>query len=513
MELWRDKEQENGQATGTSANEARDFAFVRQPPSPPSPAWLSRLRGRSDTRRKEATRGANLLTLDSGSTKSNKPNPSYGLFNHGITEASPEPNQKAASGTTRRIKRGHSASVPVTQLPQVRESAAASPVHPAETTEIIQVKAHRRIVEKVLGVRYTKIEQKVTPVEEDFKQAKLDDHDRLDEAFYKFRRLMNQQRKELRLPGSRKPYGRVVIEEEGPPLKRTACILLRPFRDETEVTAYHAILSKSTWREHYFPLTLLYEKQKSKLDYVSAQPEARLVNAAPKDTLCGTLAIIGNEKRQRVVTIGGILQIEDQLWATTAAHFLPDEDEDEASTSSTVETLTEDMVTPEEYPEDVAEALIFAKPNWDDQSKPVVPPAYTSTCATSVADFARLPLLGEGEESGNEWTLILIKDKAMALPNAAHAHTGDGGALGLDNAAYLVERAEKHPGPCDAHVLAGVSGPVAVKMLPGQVEVPLPSGSWVTAWECLVKSGHCEFIISTCQKFTPSLVFDHAVLN
>lgn len=355
------------------------------------------------------------------------------------------------------------------------------------------MKAHRRIVDKVLGVRYTKVYQKVTPVEKDFKAAKLDDHDRLDEAFYKFRRLMNQQRKELRLPGARKPYGRVVIEEEGPPLKRTACILLRPFRDEMEVTAYHAILSKSTWREHYSPLTLLYEKQESRLDYVSAHSEARLVNSAPKNTLCGTLAIIRDEKRRRVVTIGGILQIEDRLWATTAAHSLSNEDDDEESVTI-AETLTEDMIHPDEYPEDVAEALIFAKPGEGAGSEPIVPPTYTIAAAADREGLTRLRVLGEGEESGDYWSLIRINDRALALPNATQAHGGDGGALGLENAVYLVEVAEEHPGACDAQILAGVSGSVAVKMMPGQVEVPLPSGSWVTAWECLVKSGHCEFL-------------------
>lgn len=362
------------------------------------------------------------------------------------------------------------------------------------------MKAHRRIIEKVLGVSYTKIHQKVTSVEEDFKHAKLDDHDRLDEAFYKFVRLMNQRRKDLRLPGSRKPYARAIIEEEGPPPKRTACILLRPFRDETEVTAYHAILSKSTWREHYSPLTLLYEKQRSNLDYLSARPEARLINPAPKDTLCGTLAVIGNENQRRVVTIGGILQSGDDLWASTAAHSTFDEDE--GSITSTVETLTEDMIHPEEYPEDVAEALILAKPDMGAQSEPVVPPTYTSSVAEALADFARLPMLGEAEESGEDWSLIRIGDRSMALPNAAHAHDRDGGTMGLENAVYLVDRAEEHPGPCDAEVLAGVSGPVAVKMTAGQVQIPLPSGSWISAWECVVKLGSREYFYFTCESIT-----------
>lgn len=362
------------------------------------------------------------------------------------------------------------------------------------------MEAHRRIVEKVLGVRYTKIHQKVTSVEEDFKHANLDDHDRLDEAFYKFGRLMNQQRKDLRLPGSRKPYARVIIEEEGPPPKRTACILLRPFRDETEVTAYHSILSKSIWREHYYPLTLLYEKQKSNLDYLSAHQEARLVNSAPKDTLCGTLAVIGNENQRRIVTIGGILQSGDDLWASTAAHYISDEDQQ--STLSTFETPTEDMIHPEEYPEDVSEALIFAKPDMGAQAEPFVLPQYTSSGAEAVEDFARLPMLGEAEESGEDWSLIRIEDRSMALPNAAHAHGSDEGILGLENAVYLVDRAEKHPGPCNAEVLAGVSGPVAVEMTAGQVQVPLPSGSWISAWECVVKLGSGECLGFTCEGIT-----------
>lgn len=499
MKQWPDKQQDNGQVNETAmstANEHRDVAFIRQPPSPPSPTWLASLRGPSDVQKSEATtitRGANLLTLDTESTKSNKPKWSPGLGNNENTERNSQPTQKAAPGTTSKGTRGRSVSMPVGQVPQKRESVAAFPSDPSGTTEIVRVKEHRRLLEKVLGVRYTKINQRITPVAGDFKHANLDDHDGLDEAFYKFRRLMTQQRRELRLPGSRKPYSRVIIEEQGPPLKRTACILLRPFRDETEVTAYHAILSKSTWREHYSPLTLLYEKQKSKLDYVSAHPEARLMNAAPKHSLCGTLAIIGNEERRRVVTIGGILAIEDKLWATTAAHSASDEDEE--STSSTVETLAEDMIRPWEYPEDVTEALIFAKPDEGVQSEPIAAPTYPSAGAAAGTDFTRLRFLGEAEESGNDWSLILINDKALALPNAAHADDDDGGALGLSNAVYLVERAETHPGPCDAEILAGASGLVAVKMTPGQVEVPLPSGSWVTAWECLVKSGHREFLI------------------
>lgn len=499
MERWRDKQQDNGQATGTIANEQQDVASICPPPLPPSEKWLSNLRGQSDTQETDTTitRGAISMALDAGSTESSEPKASSGVGNIGNAQGNRDSTQKAASGPARKIRWEHNASAPVAQLPhQKRESVAASPAHPAEKTKIIQAEARRRIWEKFLGPKYTTINQKITPVEEDFEHARLDDHNRLDEAFYRFRQLMIQRRRELGLPGSAKPYGRVIIEEEGPPLKRIACILLRPFWDETEVTAYHAILSKSTWREHYTPLTLLYQKQNSELDCISAHPEARLVNAAPKDTLCGSLAMIGNEQRRRVVTVGGLLAIGDKLWATTAAHSISDEDK--KSASSTVETLTEDMIHPEEYPEDVAEALIFAKPDEGAQSKPVVPPTYTSAAAAARTDFTRLQLLGEGEESGDDWSLILINDKAMALPNAAHTHDGDGGTLGLDNAVYLVERAGKHPGSCDAEVLAGVSGPVAVKMIPGQVEVPLPSGSWVTAWECLVKSGHCEFLDSTC---------------
>lgn len=506
MERWTDKQQDNGKAIATTTDEERNVAFVCEAPSPPSPAWASSLRARSDAQKIESTtitRDGSHLTLDAESMKSHKSKSTSISCSHEVADSKPDSIQKAASGTAGQIERGNSASMPAAQLSQKLESTEASPAHPAGTTEIIRVKAHPRILEKVLGVRYTKINQKVTPVDEDFKHAKLDDHDRLDEAFYRFRRLMSHQRKELRLPGSRKPYGRVVIEEEGPPPKRMACILLRPFRDEMEVTAYHAILSKSTWREHYSPLTLLYEKQRSKLDYVSAHPEARLVDAAPKDTLCGTLALIGNEQRRRLVTIGGILQVEDKLWATTAAHSVSDEDEN--STSSTVETLTEDTIRPEEYPEDVAEALIFAKSDGEAQAEPIIPPTYTSADAATAADFTRLRILGDGEESGNDWSLILIKDRAMALPNATHAHGGDGGdggELGLDNVVYLLDKAARHPGPCDAEVLAGVSGPVAVEMAAGQVEVPLPSGSWVTAWECLVKSSQCEFFNFTCQDAT-----------
>ncbi|KAJ4392268.1 hypothetical protein N0V93_005893 [Gnomoniopsis smithogilvyi] len=439
-----------------TADENQGVTLIGRPPTAPSKAWLSYLRGLSDR---------------------------FKQRNGGDDDDMAVPAHSSVPTSTR-------TSMQTFRWPLIRESIAMSSVPLAGGGKFIHMEAHPRIRQKLLTFRYTKTGEKIKRVETDFQTAGLANNLELDEAFYKFDQLMKQPGTDLELPRSRKTHRRVIIEEEGPPLKQTACILIRSFGSEDEVKVYHAILSKTKWRKYYFPLTLLYEKGESKLNYASAHPEARLVHAAvPRDTLCGTLAIIGNDQHRRVVTIGGVLKFEDRLWATTAAHSIFDEKEE--LTSSAVSTLTDDMIDPEEYPEDVAEALVLKGADEGARSQLILPPKYTSADAANSADFATLRLLGEAEKSGDDWSLIPITDRAMALPNVAYTHSGEGGASSLENAVYLVEWAKEHPGSCDAEILAGVSGPVAVEMLPGQVEVPLPSGAWVSAWECLVKSGSC----------------------
>ncbi|KAJ4419461.1 hypothetical protein N0V82_004906 [Gnomoniopsis sp. IMI 355080] len=298
----------------------------------------------------------------------------------------------------------------------------------------------------------------------------------LDDAetkFQEFRAFIKKEGKNLGLPGGNKPFKRILIQSN-PAGSPEPYILFTNFRSQEEVQRYHAALSKRKVRNQYHPpLRLCYELQE--LRFNAANANIRVIGYLG-DTLCGHTAIIEDEGRRRLITIGGVIKVGGRLYAMTAGHS-PNAGED-LGRSSEAESSTDNSLSfdASSFDDDIESALIIDEGSTGPKAEyPQIPGeqnkmTHDRTSGSAVAVTFQSPSI-----AGDDWALHLIEDPMLALPNSI---PGDDDAT----ESYMTYPAMK-PIPGLVWLLAGVSGCRAVHMLPGTVTFPLPSGKWIDAWE------------------------------
>lgn len=286
--------------------------------------------------------------------------------------------------------------------------------------------------------------------------------------FQEFESFIRAEGRNLGLPEGCKPFERVLIWGEKPGSKPCPYISFTNFRTEEDVRRYHAALSKRKVRQQYYPpLRLCYEIQK--ISYHAASASLHL-QGNPGDTLCGKPATIEVDGEQRAVTIGGMIQIDNKLYAMTAGHSAtPNQaDQDEPASGH-----SNDDVDDSGYDDDIEPALIRGGPNTthDVQSQPR-PNRRNKLWKARMGSIA---LNFEGSSmTGDDWSLHLIDHPLLALPNSFPCRGG--------TTRYMTHPAS-HPVSGSVWLLAGFSGHREVSMLPGTVSFPLPSGNWINAWK------------------------------
>lgn len=285
--------------------------------------------------------------------------------------------------------------------------------------------------------------------------------------FQEFESFIRAEGKYLGLPEGCKPFERVLIH--GSPAGSKPCPYIRftNFRTEEDVRKYHAALSKRKVKHQYHPpLRLCYEIQR--LNYHAANAGTH----AERDlgtTLCGKTAVIDDGDTRRLVTIGGVIQVGNKLYAMTAGHSATAADEMRSTSEPESSSPSSNDV---EYDDDLESALICGGPSTTSDAE--WPPYRDGQIDQHQNTPAALTFHGSSM-SGDDWSLHLIDDPLLALPNALP---------GMDNftTRYMTYPASQ-PFPGLVWLIAGVSGPLAVLMLPGVVSLPLPSGNWVSAWK------------------------------
>lgn len=287
--------------------------------------------------------------------------------------------------------------------------------------------------------------------------------------FQEFESFIRAEGRNLGLPEGCKPFERVLIRGEKPGSKPCPYISFTNFRNEEDVRKYHAALSKRKVRHQYYPpLRLCYEIQR--ISYHAAGTSLHL-EGNPGDTLCGKTAMVEGDGERRAVTIGGVIQVDHKLYAMTSGHSATDNQVDQAEPNS---GNSNDDVDDSGYDDDIEPALILGGPNTthDVQSQPHSNPRNESLKAR----MGSTTLNFKGSNmTGDDWSLHLIDDRLLALPNS---FPGRGAAT----TKYMTYPAS-HPVSDSVWLLAGVSGHREVSMLPGAVSFPLPSGNWINAWK------------------------------
>lgn len=287
--------------------------------------------------------------------------------------------------------------------------------------------------------------------------------------FQEFESFIRAEGRNLGLPEGCKPFERVLIRGEQPGSKPCPYISFTNFRTEEDVRKYHAALSKRKVRQQYYPpLRLCYEIQR--ISYLAASASLHL-EGNPGDTLCGKTATIEVDGERRAVTVGGVIQVDNKLYAMTAGHITTANQVDQAEPIS---GNSIDDVDDSGYDEDIEPALIRGGPNttYDAQAQPHQNPHNDRSQARTGSTTLNF---GGSSMMGDDWSLHLIDDPLLALPNC---FPGRGSAT----SEYMSYPAS-NPVSDSVLLLAGVSGHRIVPMLPGTVVFPLPSGNWINAWK------------------------------
>ncbi|KAG6364098.1 hypothetical protein INS49_005696 [Diaporthe citri] len=211
------------------------------------------------------------------------------------------------------------------------------------------------------------------------------------------------------------------------------------------VRKYHAALSKRKVKHQYHPpLRLCYEIQR--LNYHAANA-GTYAEGDPGTTLCGKTAVIEDGDTRRLVTIGGVIQVGNKLYAMTAGHSATAADE----IGSTSETESSSPSSNDiEYDDDLESALICGGPSTNSDAEWQPHRGGQNDQHQSTAESAALTFHGSSM-SGDDWSLHLIDDPLLALPNALP---------GTDNftTRYMTYPASQ-PFPGLFWLIAGVSGP------------------------------------------------------
>lgn len=299
--------------------------------------------------------------------------------------------------------------------------------------------------------------------------------------FQEFESFIRAEGRNLGLPEGCKPFERVLIRGDKPDDKPCPYISFTNFRTEEDVRKYHAALSKRRVRQQYYPpLRLCYEIQR--LSYHAAGASLHLEGNS-EDTLCGKFAQIEVDGVRRAVTIGGVIQVDNRLYAMTAGHSLMD-DQHTPTFGNSIDDNDDSG-----YDDDIEPALICGGPNtaYNAQSRPH-PSGHNERFPARMASTT-LNFKGSSM-TGDDWSLHLIDDPLLALPNSFPER-------GSATTRYMTYPAS-HPVSDSVWLLAGVSGHREVSMLPGTVVFPLPSGNWINAWKVSIALTHKLASILCC---------------
>lgn len=290
--------------------------------------------------------------------------------------------------------------------------------------------------------------------------------------FQEFESFIRAEGKYLGLPEGCKPFERVLIQGSKENSKPCPYIRFTNFRTEEDVRKYHAALSKRKVKSQYHPpLRLCYEIQRLNFHAANANVD---VEGDPGDTLCGKTAVIEDGGTRRLVTIGGLIKVDNKLYAMTAGH--------DATANGQLQSISESessfgaSTDETEYGDDIESALICGGPSMtsDDGPQPQRDGVVYTTPGSATLTFHGSSM------SGDDWSLHLIEDPLLALPNSFPG-IGVNGVIGYMT--YPASQPRARYRNTDAWLLGGVSGPCVVHMLPGIISFPLPSGNWVSAWK------------------------------
>jgi hypothetical protein len=283
-------------------------------------------------------------------------------------------------------------------------------------------------------------------------------------------------------------------------------ICIKGLQKEEDILLFHARVSKKLYRKEYEPLGLCYDRR---LVSKAAADEEYSDNVIEGEfTLCGTLvqATRGGSLKW-MSTIGGLIEIDGQMYALTTLHHAheaksnmrSDSQGDESENASeSLDTLINDN----DFDEEVQQALFVDR--WKQSRADVgfVSQLYQLPPRSAKAKPSSGIVLGKTVAQGSDWSLLSV-DRALWRPNVVSIQqiTGNGQSSAAGKASnptnpvcitrkYLISEGKSlHPTKKAVQVIAGVSGTLSGVLSPNPSFLKLSCADFSLVWTVWLPQG------------------------
>jgi hypothetical protein len=213
-------------------------------------------------------------------------------------------------------------------------------------------------------------------------------------------------------------------------------------RDEEHAKCLHAVFSKKEVRSQYDPPMKICYRIGSIVPLGSDTRDVQFTKLS-ENSLCGARIRTRGDDAFHNSTAGGLVQVDNELYALTAIHTDPINIE--KPTSFDPSKIKED-----EYDEDIEPALVI-----DEEGEKSGHPSHEQPSAGEhLLSGNHSTPIWDIRASGEDWALLDIKHYSKRLPNATRILSE---GSNLEEICYLSTVA-KEPIPTAVEVLAGVSG-------------------------------------------------------
>lgn len=250
------------------------------------------------------------------------------------------------------------------------------------------------------------------------------------------------------------------------------------FRRWKHVKACNKLLSSKDWLSMYSPpLHLCYDIQPSGLRLTAGPRDARLLGPRPRETLCGSLVRVGSGDDERIVTVGGVIEVNQRSWAITTNHIPC---RSGGSTPEDTENDEDDSGFGDDQDSTLDPVLATVSGDGEQSDQPHDGNKEASGDTATYSSTA----LGQIGPEGSDWALIPLDEPILRLPNSFCP-------MGCSQAIYLSQQADK-PSSDLIWIIAGVTGLFQARMSPARIQIPLPSGVWVKVWKVKFEGPKCK---------------------
>ncbi len=262
----------------------------------------------------------------------------------------------------------------------------------------------------------------------------------------------------------------------------TTSICVRGLRSDDEIRTFHQAMSRSATRRLYRGVRLSYERSLIERPAAEVSEEHDDFPSSLGDTMCGTCLVTRRPGHSPwASTIGGIVQVGDDLYALTSSHT-PDSVKTASAATSLPDDTASSTLNVSNYDDDVESALVLDKPHLAPFSTPLKPPPINGTPRTH--EWPAFSLRGWVLEHGGDWRLIPLSS-SRCFPNSIPRELENSSTAGIT---YITESSRRMPFHGRVLALAGCNGLSEGTLRSSPAFLSGPGGPSTEVWAVVMDS-------------------------